>query len=458
MERIEVKKPGQVGMKRAYEKMKKHLTEEQRHLFNPVKMEDRLIQEAKIYLEEMKDIPARKKVGGLSEAERKRLENGIYFVGFIRQKNDPPVIVYTLAGNPLIIALYLKQYEEAEQILEKMPWTVHIAHAVMAREEYPCGATHSTPGYYYKTSIDLWETVLMDPEIPDGLFLSITRSLLEMYEEIPAIFHYTKRGFPLIEHIFPKPEETSYTEEMKEEIEIQKNMHAYRSLLLIPDSFYRLKNLDPDIFEKYMNEKAAAYIYVMIMQAFFMAQDTRGRLDPEISKYEQLKKLRSSFLKLGFENISVEHIWVVLLRFDRSVKTSTVTIKCAYSVFYKYWKAIVEQGLVLRPSENEEEGGSLLASLFCIDPERIETGRYHTIPKDFAELVDRVDWNSRRHLEKTRKKIEETVIETGDKEFLLMCLEKNRFPMWDMEYLIDLLRKGYSEMIPLVVLKKHNYM
>ncbi len=442
--------------------------------FNPLKMTEKLTREAGIYLEETKiDPPTEKK----DPAEERRLWEGVYFTGTESQEKDQRTIVTALAGNPLIIALYLKQYDKAEKILEIMPWTAGLTYAVvpidvvMQEEQFIGNNIYSSKGIYIE------RLLLTDREIPESLFLRIMRRILEDHGNIPSYLSRTREVMEFnsreLERLADKIKETpseQYDLECHRDMVLQ-----YKQSLRFIKGFERLKRLDPELFEKYMDERAAAYLFVAIGHYFdaykqhmvYMAFRGSGKYIVKHSKpgmllhfEDEAGKLAEAFKSIGIESISADDIWHSLLEYD-GTEAFNYVVRSGYRFYFALWKEVFKEKLIFNPEANKESGKMLLNTLFDYDEFiRRKDLRYSSLPsssKNFVTLVDEMKWDSREYLKKWRRQIERLVVESGDKEFFIICLEKNIFPKWDAGYLCSIVWKGHSDMLRPVILKLHGY-
>ncbi|MBR1854709.1 MAG: hypothetical protein IJ794_16445 [Lachnospiraceae bacterium] len=96
-----------------------------------------------------------------------------------------------LIGSPLYIALYLKRYGEAAEILEKVPDSAEPGYAALpatVRYKHVSGelsdGTNVAPEvtFHLDRAVYLQDLVLLDKDIPDDLFLALCRRLAERKE------------------------------------------------------------------------------------------------------------------------------------------------------------------------------------------------------------------------------------------------------------------------------------
>ena len=438
----------------------------------------------------------------------------------VLQDGKEKIILKGYAGSPLYIALKLKYYEEAEAILDKNPDAAFTGYAALpvvltypnetttpqyrqAGEEVP-----DFPDYFdfpeLKYLVDkgiyLQELTYTDKEIPDNLFLKLCNALskrdkskvdkpLTLLREKPELPVFLLKGSknkdscdnndaPILALDFPdkfhgittKPNQ-SYMEKALA------NLQCYVDFL---DGLYRLKKLDADLFNKIFNETAAYWVFIQYYQKMicviieiakeedildnevddFHITDIKGDIDIE----EEFEKVRKKFKRLGINKLSADVLWDTMESVNKIAEITPVGRYNVNSyVLYDVYKAVFKDKLIFEfdcDGFNTKDLNKLSKILglstdaTCNYYWRDYDAKIHNI----AWNVDRINWVNENAIKTGRKMMEKAVIQMKDKEFFLACLEKNIFPIWDAEFMVECIgseSEEYREYLPLVLLKKH---
>lgn len=221
----------------------------------------------------------------------------IHITDMTRQGNK--VIISGLAGSPLYIALYLHQYEEAEQILECAPETAEPGYtAQQFRITYSPGNTYfdaldfPTGGEVY-----LEEMLLTDPGLPDSLCSRLWNIWFRRKaEDRPGLFAEemdgnevpllirewpdrvkARRRFGDLKHItdswfkggHSREEYESYHKDLKADME-----QFWKGL----KGLYRLRTLDKSLYESHVDERLAAHLMLKLMMILLQFVQLEGML------------------------------------------------------------------------------------------------------------------------------------------------------------------------------------
>ena len=281
---------------------------------------------------------------------------------------------------------------------------------------------------------------------------------------------------------------------------------------------YRLKTLDESLYRTWVDEHVAAHLFlrfVMLVCNLIVLAGEHNLLEAPspghvrelripVNVQEQFARVKKTMQKLGYASVSADQFWDAIMNFEYGVSNKTN----AAWLGYEMWKDVFGQKMVFtveasrRPddmeswqferysdSERDARGIELLNALLNFEGRRNvypytvdflgdfakekEMKPEYDLPKSrikdakiFLGLLDWIRWEDKSGQESERESFRDhrramakAVLQSGDRELLLMCMEKNVFPAEDAEFLYKTLQEnpqaGDSACYPMLIMKKH---
>ena len=423
--------------------------------------------------------------------------------------------IKAIAGSPLYIALFLKRYGDAEQILRENPETSNPGYAaipvsICCMEEDGKEGYREEIDFSVMDGIYLEKLVFTDPEIPEHLFRELCRTLKNRFPDeidlpnyyrdpmgyssdspadmLPVFFQeLPNRSFLEKEYGSRKEREAKTTGRLPSFLKRKKSgsdkvstetalcdMKDYRNII---KGLYRLKKTEEDIWQEFMHDNAAGYLflaYILRLCGLIAAMGTKwmaeGReythlseIKGEYNAKKEFISLRMDLQRIGIDKISAGQLWEAM---EDELHASSGSDAMYYHrgwLCFDIWKAVFGEKLIFPIGSSQKtllsgERRKLLG-LFGLKP----AGRkgYEWVdehPKDFLRVLDRVDWQNEDKLtQEYRRQLERLVIEKGDPEYLLLCFEKDLIPERDADILVGYLTKEdtLQALLPLIIMQKH---
>ena len=352
--------------------------------------------------------------------------------------------------------------------------------------------------------IYLQETTYTDKHIPESLFLKLCDALsrrnkslidkpLTLLDEEFNLPTFMRKGktiiqtnddcdIPILALDFPdKFDVIKYPDVLDTQLKKEKALENYKCFVALFDGLYRLKKLDNDLFDKIFCETTAYWIFILYYQKIAcilneIAKETdiydievgkdfhMTEIKEDIDTEEEFEKIRNKFNRLGIKTLSPDVLWQTM---DAARKKIRITAVRRYNVnsyvFYDVYKAVFKEKLVFEFKDDGEfniKDTSKLAIILGLNGDA--TWNFYWKDNDkvclIEWLVDHINWKNEDVIKKERRDMEKAVIQMKDKEFFLSCLEKNIFPIWDVDYMAECIETDsdeYKDYLPLLLLKKY---
>ncbi len=367
----------------------------------------------------------------------------------------------------------------------------------------------------------LEELFFSDPEIPDGLFRNLCLSLsVRSDDEADLPNYYASYADPLradalplfireipyrywLRECYPEgdTEDTNVSrsgrfmnlrrrrqgpsEEDKKRAALE-DMAVFRRLMY---GLVRLRCMDPGLHERFVNEESSVFLFLAycirmcrvircggydlmpdLLEGYFRREFGETAVSGIRDTAEEFGKMKVLFEKAGIGSITAERLWSAIEEHYAALDKPDNAYYSAW-IFYDIWKSIFRKRLVF-PMDQQDHWtyGSVrnrMKGLFGLrtGSNGIRSGNGRTTglnfceeqPKAFLEVIDGVKWGTDLQITNERREIEKLVIDRGDKEYLLLCLEKNLITAKDAEFLVSYLAESgkHPELSSLLLLKKY---
>ena len=398
---------------------------------NPLDMEQKIRAEAEHLL---KELLAEGKPESPADENRpipvgKDNENVIWFYrkeAVKKQDEYLKVRFEAVVGSPLYIALYLKRYGEAAELLKQVPDSADPGYAAL-----PVTVYYKKPGveindpedqpeltFHLDQAVYLQDMVLMDKDIPDDLFVALCRRLAGRKESgiIDLPCRYEDRIGNREDSL--APEDTWGYEERRGNVpslikefacwtdlkshygnlihmdeEWAQRQHsplevaANRKEALSDEKLFwkvlkglrRLKKLDERLFLSWVDERTAAHFLVRYMFVIFnivsshfthaFAPRNLAEMKEPIDISSKAVMLKTALNKLGFDEVPADVLWDAFTDLGCGV----TCICSSFWVGLELWKLVFQKGLTLKVKEDVQPVDShltdrsmgLLAAMFC---------------------------------------------------------------------------------------------
>lgn len=451
-----------------------------------------------------------------SNQESEETEGIVHTTGMTEQGQK--VRILGLVGSPLYIALHLKQYEEAKQILEQAPQTAEPGYAVRQfRVTFPSGKPEECEIEFLAGGVVYLEEILLtDAEIPDDLCIKLWNIWsLRDKEDAPDLFVEGGEGneVPLLIREWPcrvrsrrKHGDLKYTGDrwwyrcahFREEYEpfkeaAQADLEQFWKGL---KGLYRLRTLDRSLYETCMDEKMAAHLILKFMFIIFQlvlmenvlhlnqsedpplepdsvesllwharraASDDRmlqihhiNQLKLAVDGAEALRKLKKGLEKLGVTYISGDALWDACMDYHYSAYEADT-----FWPAFQIWKAVFEGKLILTMDGMRKERSDQIWSVLLYEiKETNGTCPLNCSYKlEILRYLDGLQWTENegtKWLENKRHTSGKIILGENDRELLLLALEKNVFLREDIDFLWENdCEEGHLQLKPLLLMKKY---
>lgn len=346
---------------------------------------------------------------------------------------------------------------------------------------------------------------LVDHNTPDDRLLGLVKEAFEELKEEWFLYEILSGRGSLSDRIDSrtgkKQQGLSHKKDQSitdQKAELKRNRKELDTLLKAISGLARVRGVDPELFQRIMNEYAAAYLFVLVSRQLMAIiknlseiSEVKDRnsdamhirelsVSGSFDGQSVIRRIRKVFQSLGVSYIAPELIWKMLVRTERDKNYAPEVKRYAYWPHYDLFKDVFSSKLIFEITDDDvdlcdERSSEFLCSglsmlegimnLKYLNPIIIgnswpKASRYcfEKFVNNWLELIDGIRWQSEGTIQQRRYDMEEAIIAKGDSEMLLMCLEKNVIPACDVERLLDLLKKDHKEMLPLLILKKYGYL